>query len=155
MLSLLSRCANSAFAPRLIYTALRIHAGLEIPVTQKSAIPAIPGRDFVYNLMNVRYIMWVDRGALGHLIFYVLFFHDLYTILNMFSTYSKRTPSILKKCSPEPPVVFRSKTKLFRTLHPDLWIITMVIVVFLFHNIRKACMCPICPIWFAATTVIT
>ena len=57
-----------------IYSALCIHAAALIPVSSLSAIPAIPGRDFVYNLMNVRYIMWVDRGALGHLIFYVLFF---------------------------------------------------------------------------------
>ena len=101
--------------------------------------------------------MWVDRGALGHLIFYVLFFHDLYTILNMFSTYSKRTPSILKKCSPECLLVFVSKTKSFSTPQPSLWIITVVIVVIQFHGIRKACVCPICPIcpwWFAATTVV-
>ena len=58
MLSLLSRCANSAFAPRPVYTALRIHAGIVIPVNQKSAIPAIPGRDFClqFNECKVYYV---------------------------------------------------------------------------------------------------
>ena len=65
MLSLLSLRATKTPLPP-VYLALRIHAGILIPVRRLSAIPAIPGRDFVYNLSKCEvYYVGGQRGHWG------------------------------------------------------------------------------------------
>lgn len=65
MLSLLSLCATKTPLPP-VYTALCIHAAALIPVSSLSAIPAIPGIDFVYNLNECEvYYVGGQRGHWG------------------------------------------------------------------------------------------
>ena len=63
MLSLSSLCATTTPLPPE-YNALCIHAAALFPVSSLSAIPAIPGRDFFYNLNECKvYYVGGQRGT--------------------------------------------------------------------------------------------